>query len=439
MNRFRFRARGRFTWTTLRIAVVALGLGIGCPAWPAPPLKVLTYNVWYGFTKDVPNRRANVQSWIKAQAPDVVALQELNEYTPEKLAEDAGHWGHEHAVLLKQEGFPTGLTSSAPISNVVRRLEGFHHGLLRAETHGLVVYVIHLHPSNWEVRVREMERILEDFYTLPIARQDRTLLLGDFNTFSSTESGAMRRNHEALIEFFAERDRRFGEKNLADAPRRHPPYRFDQQVGSLLYRHGFVDLVHRLGPRPMIGTFPTKLRQHENHGTDRRLDYIFACAELGDAAVSAKVVDDGATQTLSDHLPVMAEIQMGDIGKYRTPDAGPLATNEVMARLRFECYTDRFGLDLDEDLEAFVREYRNTVPADPRRVVGFVYRILDPPELRGKLFFSHYCGQPGGGIYSRPGKTYEWRAPRKDLESGVGFCNRGPWLMRPVPSVGRQP
>ena len=38
--------------------------------------------------------------------------------TPEKLSEDARFWGHEYSALLKENGFPTGITSKFPISKL---------------------------------------------------------------------------------------------------------------------------------------------------------------------------------------------------------------------------------------------------------------------------------------------------------------------------------
>ena len=48
---------------------------------PSRELKLVSYNVWYGFTKK-PERKANYLKFMKAQALDVVSLQELNHYTP---------------------------------------------------------------------------------------------------------------------------------------------------------------------------------------------------------------------------------------------------------------------------------------------------------------------------------------------------------------------
>ena len=54
-------------------------------------LRVVSYNVWYGFTK-VPDRKAAYLKWMENQKPDVVSLQELNGYTADKLKADAATW-----------------------------------------------------------------------------------------------------------------------------------------------------------------------------------------------------------------------------------------------------------------------------------------------------------------------------------------------------------
>jgi exodeoxyribonuclease III len=58
-------------------------------------LKVMTYNIWNGFEygKDT-DRKEKLISWVKSQNPDVLALQELNDYTQEKLLADAKKWEH---------------------------------------------------------------------------------------------------------------------------------------------------------------------------------------------------------------------------------------------------------------------------------------------------------------------------------------------------------
>ncbi|MFN9037983.1 MAG: endonuclease/exonuclease/phosphatase family protein, partial [Planctomyces sp.] len=176
-------------------------------------LTVITHNVWYGFTKKGEPRHGEWLRWMAAQAPDVVSLQELNGYTAERLASDARAWGHAHSVLLKQDGFPTGITSRYPISDVRILRDGFHHGLLRCRIQGLWFYVIHFHPSNFERRIAEAGLLAADVASLPEA-DPRILLAGDFNGFSPAD-----RSHydsdARLVPFFQQLDARNpGAKNL---------------------------------------------------------------------------------------------------------------------------------------------------------------------------------------------------------------------------------
>ena len=97
--------------------------------------RVVTWNVLRGFLDRTQVEPA--QQWLREQAPDVVALQEVNGFTEERLRETARAWGHEHAVMAKERGYPVALTSRTPIEVVQRRLEGMHHGYLHARTAGL--------------------------------------------------------------------------------------------------------------------------------------------------------------------------------------------------------------------------------------------------------------------------------------------------------------
>ena len=94
-------------------ALLASGCQSARVASPADRLTIMSYNVLYGFDKGK-GLDAGAR-WIAKQRPDVLALQELNGFTPAKLAEAARRWGHEHAVILKEDGFPVGLTSRFPI------------------------------------------------------------------------------------------------------------------------------------------------------------------------------------------------------------------------------------------------------------------------------------------------------------------------------------
>ena len=64
-------------------------------------IRILTYNVWYGFTKKS-DRKSDLLAYVKSLKPDVVALQELNGYTPEKLCKGRKVLGAQ--VLLITQG-----------------------------------------------------------------------------------------------------------------------------------------------------------------------------------------------------------------------------------------------------------------------------------------------------------------------------------------------
>ncbi len=145
-------------------------------------LKIITHNVWYGFTKKPSPRYAEWRTWTKEQNPDIVSLQELNGYTAEKLADDANSWGHQYSELLKTDGFPTGITSRYPITDVKRVMDGMHHGLLRCRIQGIWFYVIHFHPSNFARRIEEALLLKADVQQLP-EENPRIVLAGDFNGF----------------------------------------------------------------------------------------------------------------------------------------------------------------------------------------------------------------------------------------------------------------
>ena len=92
-----------------------LSLSLSPKSVQADSIKVVTYNVWYGFTKKKERKPAYLE-YVRSLKADIVALQELNGYTEEGLAEDAKFWGHSYSAILKIDGFPTGITSRYPLT-----------------------------------------------------------------------------------------------------------------------------------------------------------------------------------------------------------------------------------------------------------------------------------------------------------------------------------
>ncbi len=265
-------------------------------------LKIITHNVWYGFTQKPEPRYTEWRNWMAAQSPDVVSLQELNGYTAEKLAEDAKAWGHDYSALLKEDGFPTGVTSRYPISDIKRVREGMHHGLLRCRIQGIWFYVIHFHPSNFARRIEEASLLKADVASLP-GNDPKIVLAGDFNGFSPADK-AHYNTDPKLIPFFQSLDQRDSNaRNLNHG-------RMDYGGIEAILSQGYIDLVdHFRGEKAAFkGTFPAALVSDQDHGTDRRLDYIFVSPSLLGSCQSATIIRDSQTELLSDHLPVTATL-----------------------------------------------------------------------------------------------------------------------------------
>jgi endonuclease/exonuclease/phosphatase family metal-dependent hydrolase len=267
-------------------------------------LKVITHNVWYGFTKKPEPRHGEWKQWMSRQSPDVVSLQELNGFSQKDLAEDAASWGHSYSEILKKGGFPTGITSRYPISHVRRIQEGFHHGLLRCQIRGIWFYVVHFHPSNYKKRIEEAGLLKQDIMSLP-GESPRVLLAGDFNAFSSEDEYHYGKDSK-LISFFEQLDsKKSSARNLNHGA-------IDYGAIEAVLGHGFIDVVagQRSADRPYVGTFPTRLIDDKDHGPDRRIDYIFVSPNLEESVLSAGILRDATTEVLSDHIPVVAVIDM---------------------------------------------------------------------------------------------------------------------------------
>lgn len=244
-------------------------------------LRILNWNVLYAF-----NHGKSVDAgvgWIRKCSPDVVALQELNGLTEASLRTLASRWGHDHAVILKEKGFPVGLTSRQPIEVIERQVEGFHHGYLHARTYGVDFFVVHF----WPGKDHEAERVAAKIR--PLLEDNRqVVLLGDFN------------NH-------SRHDQQFLDTRTAVTPR----YGVVDQFESI----GLVDQVHAHQPDqkyscPSPITIPRwSADLKELKSKRQRIDFIFADARLSKSVRVAEIRVSEPLDKISDHYPVVVELR----------------------------------------------------------------------------------------------------------------------------------
>lgn len=274
-------------------------------------LKVITYNIWNGYDwgKDE-NRRSQMNNWIDDQNPSIVALQELCNYTPEKLKEDAGSWGHEHSALLKTTGYSVGLTSKYPIEVKEKIMEGMHHGALHCMTNGIDVIVIHFSPGSYMKRRKEVAIILEKLEKVR-NENDRFMVLGDFNSQSPIDADLYDPDGAFLSRLRESNKDKPLTGNLFNGNLDYAPM-------SSLLAFPMIDVCQPytkgMGER---GSFPGQVLGKVNNETreelkarSQRIDYIMVSPELATKCINAKVCNGKENYYLSDHYPVVAEFDL---------------------------------------------------------------------------------------------------------------------------------
>jgi exonuclease III len=262
-------------------------------------LTFMTYNVLYGF-----NHQKNIKEgveWIKSQNPDVLALQELNDFNGQKLKETAAQWNHNHAVILKEQGFPVGLTSKMPIEVIEKRIEGFHHGYLHCRTSGIDFLVVHLAPNDYLMRRKEADMIVEKANKI-LADNKHLAVLGDFNSFSASDMKRMDTKTELL-------ERQKKGKNLNNG-------QFDYSVMERFRNSGLVDICDKLMPDTdaLRFSFPTKMAEYvkteeEQKKFARRIDYIWMDPDLAGQCTQALIPRDNILDSISDHFPIIVTLK----------------------------------------------------------------------------------------------------------------------------------
>lgn len=262
-------------------------------------LKVISYNIWNGFEKDAA-RRARFVDWMNEQKPQIVALEELVGFTEKDLSELAASYGHPYVAIIKEEGYPVGLTSLQPIRVIKKQVEGFWHGMLHAQTYGLDIIVTHLSPFEWSYRLKEATAITQ---YIRENKLNECLVMGDFNAYSPFDADEVETHTELR-------------KNMLGWDKKHPEYgnmrgeQFDYSVLSQFLSIGFADPVKMFAPANKRMSYPAATLYEWQWGDPRlkmlgeRLDYILVSPSLAPRCVHASVHNGKDLEGISDHYPV---------------------------------------------------------------------------------------------------------------------------------------
>ena len=245
-------------------------------------LKLLSYNIRFGGRR----REARLAAVIKAISPDIVVFQEaIAPFIIEKLANETrmSTWG---ALRNRSVGF----ISRIPIASYAWHYpEGAKHSFLELVPEGTDARIFGLHLSarfsKWDERrrVREIRTLLK---SLQVHQKGLHLVVGDFNTLAPGELLDVRRMPawiRALV-WLSGRD-------------------IQRETIQVMIDAGYVD-AYRLLHQDKGYTFPV----WDPH---LRLDYVFLPQHSANRIKSCEVIVNPATLTASDHLPLLAQVDLG--------------------------------------------------------------------------------------------------------------------------------
>lgn len=260
-------------------------------------VRIISYNVLSAVGGET---EPQLVEWLNQQDPEIVAFQELCGITEDKLLEAAKQWGHNYAAIVKENGYPVGITSKEPITVVSRNIDGFGHGMLHVKTYGLNCLVTHLNPGNWEKRLEEANNIAN---YINDNKLDSVVLMGDMNSHSPMDAEYLE-NNAILLPIM-----RGGKES-----KNFPNGNFDYFAISRLLSTPLFDVVQPFVKVEERMTFPsdilmtTSKSKYYKKKRSERLDFIFVSQSIVNNVVDGFVFNGEPTGYISDHYPVAIDI-----------------------------------------------------------------------------------------------------------------------------------
>ena len=269
----------------------------------AKDLKIISYNVYNGMKLDESEGKQKFIDWAKMQDADIIAWQEMNFFTREKLENFAASYGHNYAVLLKESPddpafFPVAITSKYPIINVNKVVDNLWHGALYADVGKYHFVITHMNPFWTSKRIDEINLII-DSIKYSSDPKGKWIIAGDLNSFSPADKTEYD-NSNLLEDIKDKQKKRPILDNLVNG-------QLSYTVQQNLLDAGYIDAL-KLKNKQFISTAPTKVF-YDQASTPLRYDYIYVSPKLKNDVIDVKVLKDEFTDTYSDHYPVQMTIR----------------------------------------------------------------------------------------------------------------------------------
>lgn len=252
-------------------------------------MRIASYNLYEGAQ----NTQAELRDFVDEQDLDVLCIQEANGWadgTPTQLEGFANATGLSDWVYGDSNTrFKLATLSKSPITDSEVHTDGFWHSavhsIIQDGTGPLHIWNVHLNPGNEDQRLAEAKLLIS-----LIDPDERTLVMGDFNSLSRTDEYP----EDLISELAAKGITKFGTDNL----------RYD--VTDFFNEAGLVDVAASLASH--TNTVPTPANQDVYHAAELRLDYMFATQGLAKAIKRIEVVKTPLAGSISDHYPVVATL-----------------------------------------------------------------------------------------------------------------------------------
>lgn len=270
-------------------------------------IKVMTYNVLYAFHEREgdaflfhPSRAQAAERVVRAEAPDVLGVTEavycgargrilrpdykalfgLEHMHCAGFENDWGNCLMSRFPIVSAERLPLGAGRMGTMTSALR-------ATLDCDGRALHVDLVHPSPS-----VTESERV-EGFKPLLQSHSRPYVMFGDFNALSDEDPY----DHATMVSELR--------GNVRD-PEELATRMLDRQLIASVRAAGLTDTMPLSG---RVFTLPTGLsRPHATQGARLRLDYIFTSPEL--KTLSSRVIKNADADAVSDHYPVVAELEL---------------------------------------------------------------------------------------------------------------------------------